>query len=159
MIIKGFDNYDLNGSFIYFIFSKELLYIGETQKITFSRWVQHFNKTGTFSKKVQMYGDIDINYFEKVNLLSIELVKVRSQFPEVRWKVMTQAVEHSIHEHLSKTRSQLLVSYYHKYEPNIEMFKIVSDTSRTAPTVIQNKEWVFARDYAKEILNKLYEFL
>lgn len=159
MIIKGFDNYDLEGSFVYFIFSKDLLYIGETQKITFSRWVQHFYKKGTFSKKVHIHGNSDIDYFSKINLLSIELKAIREHFPEIRWKAMSQAVEHSLHEHLSITKSKLLENYYDKYEPGIDLFKIVSDTSKTAPRSISKGDWDYARKYASEILDKLYNYL
>jgi len=159
MKIKGFNNYDLEGSFVYFIFSKELLYIGETQKITFSRWVQHFYKKGTFSNKVKKYGDPEFDYYAHINLLSIELDDIRNRFKEHRWKVLTQAVEHSLHEILLKSRLELLEAYYHKYEPDVEMYKIVSDTSRTAPRGIPNDEWIFAKKYAQDILQGLYNYI
>lgn len=159
MRINGFNKYDLDGSFIYFIFSKELLYIGETQKITFSRWVQHFYKQGTFTNKVRRYGDPDIDYFRHVNLLSVELNDIRDNFLEHRWKVITQAVEHSLHEILITSRVELLKNYYEKYEPAVDIYTIVSDTSRTAPRSLPQEEVQFVKQYAPEILNQVYNFL
>lgn len=159
MIIKGFNNYDLEGSFVYFIFSKELLYIGETQKITFSRWVQHFYKKGTFAQKIRLHGNPEIDYLSDINLLSIELDDIRSNFSEVRWRLITQAVEHSLHEILHKSKSQMIEAYYHKYSPEVEIYKIVSDTTRTAPKSIPIEEWEFARAYATDILNEVYQFI
>lgn len=159
MRINGFNKYDLDGSFIYFIFSKELLYIGETQKITFSRWVQHFYKQGTFTNKVRRYGDPDIDYFRHVNLLSVELNDIRDNFLEHRWKVITQAVEHSLHEILITSRVELLKNYYEKYEPAVDIYTIVSDTSRTAPRNLPQEEVQFVKQYAPEILNQVYNFL
>ncbi|WP_295221295.1 hypothetical protein [uncultured Chryseobacterium sp.] len=159
MKINGFNNYDLDGSFIYFIFSKELLYIGETQKITFSRWVQHFYKQGTFTSKIQKYGDPDIDYFKHINLLSVELNDIRENFLEHRWKIITQAVEHSLHEVLITSRSQLLKTYYEKYEPHVDIYKIVSDTSRTAPRNLPKDESIFVKKYTNEILGEIYNFL
>lgn len=159
MKIHAFNNYDLEGSFVYFIFSKELLYIGETQKITFSRWVQHFYKSGSFSVNVRKHGDDNTNYFIDVNLLSVELVKIRKEFPEIRWKLMTQAVEHALHEILHATKSRLIETYYKRYEPDVDFFIIISDTSKTAPRGIAQKDWIFARTYAAEVMDGVYNHL
>jgi hypothetical protein len=159
MKIKGFNNYDLEGSFVYFIFSKDLLYIGETQKITFSRWVQHFYKSGTFTKKIKKYGDSDFDYVSRVNLLSVELTDLRIDFPEVRWKTLTQAIEHSVHTELCKSQSDLIKSYYEKYEPEIRRFQLVSDTSKTCPRGIPQSDWNYANVYAKKILKEVYDYI
>lgn len=159
MVIKGFNNYDLEGSFVYFLFSKELLYIGETQKITFSRWVQHFYKNGTFSQKIRKHGDPDSDYYDQINLLSVELEIIRTTFPEVRWRVMSQAVEHALHEILQSAKLEMIEAYYEKYEPEIEIFKIVSDTSKTAPRYLPSEDWDFARSYAKDILKNVYSYI
>ncbi|MDR6299904.1 hypothetical protein [Mesonia maritima] len=159
MKIKGFNNYDLEGCFVYFIFSRELLYIGETQKITFSRWIQHFYKSGTFTKKVKLFGDSNLDYFSRVNLLSVELTDLRLDFPEMRWKTLTQAIEHSVHIELSKSQSDLIKSYYDKYEPEINRFQIVSDTSKTCPRGIPTSEWEYANNYAKKILKEVYHYI
>lgn len=159
MKINGFNNYDLEGSFIYFIFSKELLYIGETQKITFSRWIQHFYKQGTFTNKVKKYGNPDIDYFMHINLLSVELNLIREKYSEHRWRVLTQAVEHSLHENLITSRSSLLKAYYEKYEPQVDIYKIVSDTSRTAPRNLPKDEQEFVKQYCSDILKEVYNYL
>lgn len=143
---------------MYFIFSKELLYIGETQKITFSRWVQHFYKNGTFTQKVQRYGYAHINYFSNIHLLSVELITLQKDFEEIRWKTLTQAIEHSLHEHLQISQTGLIKSYYEKYQPDIERYRIISDTTRTAPTSIPQSEWDYARSYGRRVLDEIYQF-
>ncbi|MBZ9779889.1 hypothetical protein LB452_13250 [Psychroflexus sp. CAK8W] len=159
MKINGFNNYELEGSFIYFIFSKDLLYIGETQKITFSRWVQHFYKSGTFSKKIKKHGIIGVDYISDVKLLSVELIELREEFPELRWKTLTQAIEHSLHVEFSRSQTKLIKNYYEKYEPEVNRFNLVSDTSRTCPKSISNNDWKYAENFAKNIINHLCNFL
>ena len=159
MKINGFNSYELEGSFVYFIFSKDLLYIGETQKITFSRWVQHFYKSGTFSKKIKKFGITGIDYISDVKLLSVELVELREEFPELRWKTLTQAIEHSLHVELSKSQRKLIKNYYEKYEPQINRFNLVSDTNRTCPKSISNNDWKYAEKSAKDIIIQVCEYL
>lgn len=159
MKINGFNKFELEGSYIYFIFSKELLYIGETQKITFSRWVQHFYKSGTFSKKIEKFGVSGINYIDDVKLLSIELVEIREEFPELRWKTLTQAIEHSIHVELYKSQRKLIKNYYEKYEPGVNRFSLVSDTSKTCPKSISSKEWRYAENFAISLIENLCNYL
>lgn len=159
MKINGFNSYELEGSFVYFIFSKDLLYIGETQKITFSRWVQHFYKSGTFNKKIKKFGLSGIDYISDVKLLSVELIELREEFSELRWKTLTQAIEHSLHVELSKSQRKLIQNYYEKYEPEVSRFNLVSDTSKTCPKSISNKEWKYAENFAKDIINNLCDYL
>ncbi len=159
MRVSSFTKLELDGSFVYFIFSKELLYIGETQRITFSRWVQHFQKNGTFSSKVNNLSTSNINYLDNINLLSVELEEIRTDFPEVRWRTITQAVEHSIHEILYKSQKELLSYYYEKYQPDVVRYTIISDTSRTAPKRIPNDDWIYARNKAKEVLLEVYKYI
>lgn len=159
MRIKSSIKEDLEGSFVYLIFSRELLYIGETQKIAFSRWIQHFYYKGTFYKKIEKRGLNVKDYLNELNLISIELTNVRRDYSENRWKVITQAVEHAMHEELMCYRVKLLKSYYEKYYPYTDSFEIISDTSRTCPTSIPNKDWDYARNYAKQILEGVYNYL
>lgn len=149
---------ELNGSFVYFIFSKDVIYVGETQKISFSRWVQHFYKSGTFAKKIKSLEN-NYNYLEKVNLISIELLEIRELYPAIKWKTLTQAVEHSLHILLKKSPSLLLNSYYTNYEPEFESFKIISDTSKTAPRYLGSSDWHFANQYSNHVLNKVIEHI
>lgn len=159
MKVSSFTRVELDGSFVYFIFSKDLLYIGETQRITFARWVQHFQKNGTFSTKINHLGCSAINYMDGINLLSVELDEIRRDFPEIRWRTITQAVEHAIHEILLRSQINLIKSYYNRYEPQVERYMIISDTSRTAPKRIPQKDWDFARGYAEDVMQELYKFI
>lgn len=159
MIIKASIKEELEGSFVYFVFSKDLLYIGETQKITFSRWIQHFYYKGTFYKKVNKLGYNVSDYLKELNLLSVELTEVREIYPENKWKSITQAIEHSLHELLEQNRANLIQYYYRKYYGDIDYYQIISDTSRTAPKYIPQSDWDFARNYAKNLMDKIYEYL
>lgn len=159
MKIKSSIKEDLEGSFVYLIFSRELLYIGETQKITFARWIQHFYYKGTFYKKIEKKGLNVKDYINELNLVSIELTEIRKDYGENRWKVITQAIEHAIHEELSCSKTKLVENYYDKYYPFCTSFEIISDTSRTCPSRIPSKDWDYARSYAKEILEGVYNYL
>lgn len=157
--VDGFTKYELDGSFVYFIFSQDVVYIGETQKITFSRWVQHFHKTGTFTVKVKKKGNPLLDYFERVNLVSVDLEEIRIRYPEVKWRTLTQAVEHSLHVLLSKSPSILLNSYYPSYQPEFDTFQIVSDTSRSAPSSLPVKDWEFANKYSQRVIERVIEYI
>lgn len=157
--VDGFTKYELDGSFVYFIFSKDIVYIGETQKITFSRWVQHFHKTGTFSLKVRKEGTPSIDYFDKVNLVSVELEEIRANYPEVKWRTLTQAVEHSLHVLLRKSPSVLLNSYYPSYQPEFDYFKIISDTSRSTPKSLKPEDWDFANKYSEKVIEGVINYI
>lgn len=159
MEINHFKKTDLEGSYIYFIFARELLYIGQTQKIAFFRWVNHLYNNGSLTKKINQFGDPYINYKINLNFISIKCISIRSDFPEIRWKTITQAVEHSVHSKLYSSQSSLIESYYNNYEPDVSEFKIISDTKSTAPSSIPVSEWNYANNYANELLLKLYEYL
>ncbi|WP_343637788.1 hypothetical protein [Fluviicola sp.] len=159
MKVRAFIKDDLEGSFVYLIFSKDVLYIGETQRIAISRWVQHIYQKSNFYKKIQLLGlDFD-EYSENVHFVSVELTEIRESFPENRWRVITQAVEHALHERLYLSRSELLEAYYKKYYDDIDYYRIISDTTRTAPAKIMDSDWQFARGYAKQVLDDVYSFI
>lgn len=157
--VDGFTKYELDGSFVYFIFSQDIVYIGETQKITFSRWVQHFHKTGTFTVKVNKKGNPLLNYFDKVNLVSVNLQEIRDNYPEIKWRTITQAVEHSLHVLLYKSPSILLDSYYPSYQPEFNMFQIVSDTTRSAPSSLGIEDWEFANRYSEKVIESVIDYI
>jgi hypothetical protein len=160
MKVNSFTRTELDGSFVYFIFSKELLYIGETQKITFARWVQHFQRQGTFTTKVHRHIPTGCDeYLKNINLISVEIDEIRDDYPEARWRTITQAVEHSLHELLYKSPTGLIKNYYNKYQPDVDSFKIISDTSRTAPRSIPNDEWEYARKKANSVLQEMYIYI
>jgi len=155
MEINYYNKGDLFGSYIYFIFAKDLIYVGETQKIAFIRWSGHLYGNGTLVKKIKEFGDPNVDYLSSLNYISINCFTIRQQFHEIRWKTITQAVEHSIHKILYSSQSQLIEAYYNKYEPSVDHYKIISDTSRTAPSSIPTNEWEFANDYASKVVSKI----
>ncbi len=159
MKINNFDKSDLSGSFVYFIFTKELLYIGETQKIAFVRWVSHLYTNGTLRQKIRQFGDPQFDYLERLHFLSINCDDLRENFHEIRWKTITQAVEHSLHVLLQTTQTQLLEAYYEKYEPTVNEYIIISDTTRTAPRNINLREQEFADRYAEDIVSHICNYL
>jgi hypothetical protein len=159
MRINGFTRGELYGSYVYFIFARELLYIGESQKIAFTRWHSHLYSSGNLSKKIVEFGDPEIKYSKYLNFISVDCHEIREQFPEVRWKSITRAVEHNLHLNLFISQKEMIRCYYQKYEPKVERFKIVSDTSRTAPSSLEPQFWEFANDYAKKILEYVYNYL
>lgn len=135
---------------IYFIVKGYLLYIGETQRYMISRWGEHLSLEGSFSQKAVkfdpecFYSDIK-TYFYGFSCLDI----VNSCDP-VHWKRASRYLEHAVH----------LKAYE---RPEIaKNFKIISDTSRSAPgsTHFSNSEELsqsivesFTLKIKEEILN------
>jgi|GEM_PF-2722069 len=158
MKVRAFIKDDLEGSFVYLIFSKDILYIGETQKNAVSRWIQHVYYKSSFYKCVLRKGLNFQDYSDNVHFVSVELTEIRENFPENRWRVITQAVEHALHEILQRSKSELLEAYHKKYT-DVDYYRIISDTTRTAPTKIPNSDWDFARNYANQVLSDVYSFI
>jgi hypothetical protein len=159
MRVRAFIKDDLEGSFVYLIFSKDLVYIGETQKNAISRWIQHIYYKSSFYKSILRHGLNFNDYSENIHFISIELEEIRESFPENRWLSITRAVEHAIHEILFASKSELIEAYYKKYYDDIDYYLIISDTSKTVPTKIPSSEWKFAREYANKILTDVYAFI
>ncbi len=53
----------------------------------------------------------------------------------------------------------MINTYYQKYQPDVDRFKIVSSTITTSPSGIPNSEWIFAKKYAAEVLSRVYQYL
>ena len=100
-----------------------------------------------------------MNYFDKVNLVSVDLQEIRANYPEIKWRTITQAVEHSLHVLLYKSPSILLDSYYPSYQPEFNMFQIVSDTTRSAPSSLGVKDWEFANRYSKKVIESVIDYI
>ncbi|OFX87866.1 MAG: hypothetical protein A2W99_03785 [Bacteroidetes bacterium GWF2_33_16] len=158
MEINAYTKGELSGSFVYFIFARELVYIGESQKVAFTRWHSHLYESGTLRKKITEFGDPSFNYLNSLHFISVNCSEIRKGFSELKWKVMTQAVEHSIHKFLYLSQKELIDSYYSKYEPDVTRYKIISDTSRTAPARMHTKYWDFADNYAVEVIESLCNY-
>lgn len=159
MEINAFNKGDLEGAFIYFIFAKELIYIGETQKVTFARWYSHLYKGGTLQEKLKSIDADPKEYLSQLNFLSISCLEVQNDFPKVKWKTITQAVEHSIHVMLHKSQKEIIEAYYKKYLPSVNRYRIISDTSRTRPRRIPNVDWEYADVYAERVVKEVCKFL
>lgn len=148
MEINAFTKGELKGAFIYFIFAKDLLYIGETQKIAIARWYSHLYQNGTLLKNIQNHGKNPADYTNSLHFVSVKCTDIQKEYPEIKWKTITQAVEHSIHKVLYLSQVALIDAYYKKYAPEVNRFEIISDTTRTAPTRIHFTEWQYADKYA-----------
>ncbi len=159
MEINAFTKGELKGAYLYFIFAKELLYIGETQKIAIARWYAHLYKNGTLLKNIEKEGKNPNDYIQSLNFLSISCSEIQNDFPEIRWKTITQAVEHSVHKILYKSQMALIKSYYQKYEPDVDSYQIISDTSRTKPSRIPPSEWEYADKYAVSVVETVCNYL
>lgn len=110
---------------IYFIFSYDVIYIGETQHIPVRRWSSHLDKSGSFSKKLQKHvdGACYKKYLGDLSFYSVSCLELLSvmQKDYCGYRIPTQALEHKIHE---------LVQSKSTFGANI---KVISETKKTAP--------------------------
>lgn len=144
MKISGIFEGPEKSCYLYLIYTNNLLYIGETQRIAFVRWQEHLTREGSFRKAIYKYGDPEVDYFQKLIFLAINCEEIRNSFGELNWKSVTQAVEHEIHCKLSVSPSLVETD-----------FEIISNTDRTAPVSLGSNVWDFAKEYAKEIVKPL----
>jgi hypothetical protein len=128
----------VRGPILYFIWSYNILYIGETQKHPVERWNSHLSPQGTFREKLAAKGDPEVDYLSDVKLFAYHCHSLAKTFPQPQWKTATQAVEHEVHcyvlQHPSKFREQ---------------FILISDTEKTAPR--RFKHWGFARQLSEQL--------
>lgn len=108
--------------YIYAIVKRHCLYIGETQQHPASRWGQHLSSAGSFLKKLKEADDEVWASEDDILFLCVECKKIATVSPEEH-KIVTQYVEHKVHEHCILNISQLA-----------PIEKIISDTTRTAPS-------------------------
>lgn len=148
MKISGIFEGPEKSTYLYLIYTQNLLYIGETQRIAFIRWQEHLLPDGSFRKAVYKHGDSEVDYFQELIFIAINPEKIHNSFSKIKWRSATQAVEHEIHCELSIRPSQVKTE-----------FKIISNTDRTAPVSLGSDIWEFAKEYAKEILKPLVEAL
>lgn len=135
MMIKCLGTLNIvNGiSTIYFIFSENILYIGETTGYSVKRLSAHLTEGGSFLKN---YIRAQLEDFDKSDLKVISMdIGVGND------KKLVQAVEHSLHLKLSA-------------DPfiNEEAYKIISTTKRTAP---RSYDYSNADKIASEVLRLL----
>lgn len=130
----------LHGPIIYFIFSKDVLYIGETQKYPAIRIASHLNNNGSFWKALFTHGDPDVKYTDCIEFYAVECTKSLSYFPTAQHRIVTQAIEHKLHCLLHARPSRLGLH-----------FQIISDTNHTAPT--RFRYWQFAEEEANRVID------
>ena len=142
--ISGTVSGRLRYPYIYAIAKGYCLYIGETQKHPVSRWGEHLTQQGTFLKRLRET-DQEL-WASKKEILFISVpCEIISNIHQEEQRLVTQYVEHEIHV-------QCILNFP-KLNP-IE--KIISDTTRTAPTVCR---YSWAKDLAKFIFIELSEQL
>lgn len=142
----GFINSPLKYPTIYFITAFDIIYIGETQLHPIERWQAHLSTNGSFRRNIIKKADPEINYFNDLTFFAYSCKSIAEIFPEVKWKIVTQAVEHEIH------------CYVLQYPSRIgKRFKVISDTQKTAPSRFQ--EWDFAKQLSEKVIDSLVDFL
>ena len=107
--------------YIYAIIKSYCIYIGETQQHPVSRWGQHLQEIGSFSKRLKE-ADYDLWSADKELLfICIDCCKIAELSLEEH-KIVTQYVEHKVHEKCILNLPSLA-----------PIEKVISDTTRTAP--------------------------
>lgn len=114
---------------LYFALTRNLLYIGETQKHPTIRWGLHLAPEGSLRKALQVRGDPEIDYYEDIQFFGFRCTEIEQNFPLVMHRVAAQAAEHEAHCLFAERTHQ---------------FKIISDTVRTAPRKFNDREQVRA---------------
>lgn len=134
---------------IYFIFSLDVVYIGETQIIPVRRWSSHLDSTGSFSKKLDknLSSKRKKEYLDSLSFYSLScLDDLRSMEKSYcGYRIPTQALEHKLHE-IVKTQAIFGRGV-----------KVISETKRTAPRNFDH--WKEVEMVAERFLSTMRELL
>lgn len=139
-IIKG----RYHSPHVYFILTKDVIYIGETQVIPIKRWSSHLGTNGSFTKKLEKYldGTCASSYMDSVMFCSYscfdELTPFQGNY--CGYKIPTQALEHKLHEIIIGDKT---------FGTNIT---VLSETVKTAPRYFYH--WNEVAKIANKIVNK-----
>jgi len=110
---------------VYFIFSKDVLYIGETQVIPVRRWSTHLDKGGSFFKKLikHLDGESEFEYLNSLSFFSIPCKDILNTIMDsyCGYRIPTQALEHKLHE---------MVMTQYTFGNAV---KVISETTKTTP--------------------------
>lgn len=110
---------------VYFIISKDVIYIGETQVIPVRRWSAHLDSNGSFTKKLRKFldGECNQDYLNSLSFFSISCKELLSDIEGdyCGFRIPTQALEHKLHE-LVKTKASFG-----------SHMTVISETKKTAP--------------------------
>lgn len=131
---------------IYTILSKDLLYIGETQKNPAIRWSSHLAARGSFRQAVIRQGEFDVDYFEKIFFISFSCFQFVQQHSKLQWKTITQAIEYGVHCTLYANPSILPIK-----------FRIISSIQKTTPRHFNmwDNVMAFSKNIAKELAEQI----
>jgi len=140
IVVQG----NLSGPFlapyVYIIASENLVYIGETQSHPLFRWGSHITVGGSFWKAIERSGDPEIDYFENIVFFSHHCVEIETDFTEVQFRIVTQAIEHEIHC---------------AFAERIGKYQVISDTSKTAPRQFSRR--FEARSIAEKVISRFLD--
>lgn len=119
---------------VYFIFSNEVIYIGETQVLPIRRWSSHLDSSGSFTKKLKRYleGESTQKYMAALRFHSFSCFDMLAEIQKdyCGYRIPTQALEHKLHE--------IVIS-----ESILGPRKVVlSETNKTAPRTFYHWEQI-----------------
>jgi len=129
-----------SGAFIYFIRKYKYMYIGETSRIPVMRWAEHVKENGSFSKKL-LKNDNEVYYNNKlpISFTCFYCKTVIENSKEALLNRNTKALEHILH-----------VKFFSDKDL-VKQFTLISETTRTAPTIYQQRDsWLY--DISEKIL-------
>lgn len=124
--------------YIYAIIKSYCMYIGETQQHPVSRWGQHLQEVGSFSKRLKE-ADCDLwKNDSEIIFLCVDCREI-AKLSQDEHKIVTQYIEHKVHEYCILNLPKLA-----------PVEKIISDTTRTAPSRCRYS-------WGNELALKIYE--
>lgn len=132
----------LIGPYLYSIWARNLLYVGETQRHPTVRWSQHIGPLGSFRLAATNRALVDLEPDERVAFYAFDLSSALGLFPSVQLKNASQAVEHELHMLIRSQPSFLGID-----------LQLISDTERTAPRSF--RRWDLARSIAEDTAAQL----
>ncbi len=118
---------------IYFVLTKDCLYVGETQQHPVMRWGEHLSTSGSLRSALNAKGDPEINYLDEILFFGFHCSAIETEFSDVQRRRASQAVEYEAHCVLSEQETP---------------FKLISTTSRTLPR--RFRQWEKARSIAED---------
>ena len=128
-----------NYPYVYFIIKDSYLYIGETQDIPIRRWRDHLDINGSFSKKLRSMNEDVFYESSDIKFYAYKCKKIKENAKEVERRLVTQYVEHRLHEEIICHRD---------IGPK---FEIISNTIRTAP---KRCKYDWADDLVRDVISE-----
>lgn len=132
---------DLRLPCLYFIFIKDYVYVGETQKIPIIRWGQHISKRGTFYSRLKSKDEELCEQLNSMSFLAYSSKELINDVRDFEVRSVLKYIEHKVHE-VFICHSVLGPKY-----------ELISDTSRTAPS---HCAYDWAEALAQEIVTSCY---